>query len=144
MSVNAKLLCLARWTLLDASGKPYLACEPREKGFEMNWVGSGADERVLAQWAKEMWWVIWARQARVNYVRMWKEKLEKEDKKAAKQIEELNEKRTLEEERDKREECWEKVIGRLRDINQRMRLEFGAATSSEGGLGTGQGRHNWS
>lgn len=83
MSVDAKLLCLARWTRFDASGNPYLACEPREKNFVMDWAGSGAEDAVLVKWAKEIWWHVWARQLRVNYVGMWKRRFEKEDRKAA-------------------------------------------------------------
>jgi hypothetical protein len=67
ISVDAKLLCLARWTHFDAPGNPYLACEPREKRFEMSWARSDAEDAVLVKWAKEMWWHVWARQFRVNY-----------------------------------------------------------------------------
>jgi hypothetical protein len=85
MSIDAKLLCLARWTLFDASGQPYLACEPREKGLEMSWASSGAEDGVLLRWAEDMWWHVWMRQCRVNYVGMWKRRFEKEDKRAQKQ-----------------------------------------------------------
>lgn len=94
MSVEAKLLCLARWTLFDAyTGKPFLLSAPRDKDFEMAWADAlyaGATEEVLVNWATEMWWPIWIRQCHVNYVGRWKRKFEKEtekDEKAAKAAE---------------------------------------------------------
>jgi hypothetical protein len=85
MSIEAKLLCLARWTLFDNNGTPYLTTEAL-KEFEMNWAGSGAEDEELLKWVKEMWWPIWKRQCRVNYVGMWKKRFEKEDKKKAKEM----------------------------------------------------------
>lgn len=85
MSVEAKLTCLARWTNFDPqTGNLYLACEPREKKFEMCWSDSGASDEVLVRWMKEMWWVVWVRQTHVNYVGMWMKRFEKEDVKAEK------------------------------------------------------------
>jgi hypothetical protein len=92
MSLEAKLLCLARWTLFDPiNGKPYLLSSPRDKDFVMNWAYatySGAKDEILVKWAKEMWWHIWIRQSHTNYVGMWKKRFEKEDRKAEKQREE--------------------------------------------------------
>jgi hypothetical protein len=69
MSLEAKLLCIERWTLFSPStGLPYLAREPREKKFEMCWSEHGVCDDVLIAWVKEMWWGIWVRQALVNYV----------------------------------------------------------------------------
>ncbi|KAJ4297752.1 hypothetical protein N0V90_005647 [Kalmusia sp. IMI 367209] len=85
MSVDAKLLCLARWSRFDPqTGAPYLLREPREKKFEMCWSDSGASDEILVKWAKEMWWGIWVRQCYVNYVGMWKRRFEKDDVKAEK------------------------------------------------------------
>jgi hypothetical protein len=80
MSLEARLLCLARWTLFDpTTGSPYLAREPREKKFVMAWADCEAPESVLVlvTWATEMWWPVWVRQCHVNYVGMWKRKFEK-------------------------------------------------------------------
>ena len=85
MSVDAKLLCLARWTHFDPqTGAPYLSREPREKKFEMCWSDSGASDEVLVKWVKVMWWGIWVRQCYVNHVGMWKRRFEKEDSKVEK------------------------------------------------------------
>ncbi|KAF2659402.1 hypothetical protein K491DRAFT_712682 [Lophiostoma macrostomum CBS 122681] len=81
MSVDAKLLCLARWTLFDDDGTPYLATQAR-KAFDMDWAGSKAEDKDLVKWAKEMWWPVWKRQCRVNYDDMWKKKFEEEDRNA--------------------------------------------------------------
>jgi hypothetical protein len=78
MSLEARLLCLARWTLFDPmTGSPYLAREPREKKFVMAWAECEAPDSVLVTWATEMWWPIWVRQCHVNYVGMWERKFEK-------------------------------------------------------------------
>jgi hypothetical protein len=86
MSPEAKLLCLARWTLFDPiHGAPYLISSPRDKDFEMNWAGAkylGVSDRILVEWAKEMWWHTWIRQSHINYVGMSKKRFEKEDRKA--------------------------------------------------------------
>lgn len=80
MSTAAKLGCLARWTLFDpTTGTPYLARSPRDKTFSMCWSDSGARDEVLVAWAREMWWRVWARQARVNYLGLWRKRFEKED-----------------------------------------------------------------
>jgi hypothetical protein len=90
-SPEAKLLCIARWTLFDhVDGTPYLLSAPRDKDFEMNWADAayfGATDRVLVDWAKEMWWHIWIRQSHTNYVGMWKKRFEKEDRKIEKKRE---------------------------------------------------------
>jgi hypothetical protein len=90
-SPEAKLLCIARWTLFDiVNGTPYLLSAPRDKDFEMNWADAayfGATDRVLVDWAKEMWWHIWIRQSHTNYVGMWKKRFEKEDRKIEKKRE---------------------------------------------------------
>ncbi|OAL50218.1 hypothetical protein IQ07DRAFT_653514 [Pyrenochaeta sp. DS3sAY3a] len=88
MSVEAKLLCLARWTLFDGyTGKPFLLPAPRDKDFEMAWADAlyaGATEEVLVNWAREMWWPIWIRQCHVNHLGRWKKKFEKEAEQAEK------------------------------------------------------------
>lgn len=53
----------------------------------MDFASSGASDEVLLQWVTEMWWGCWSRQARVNYVGMWKHRFEREAKKAAKTME---------------------------------------------------------
>ena len=86
ISLQAKLLCVARWTQFDAvTGAPYLGCEPRDKKFEMCWSDCGVRDEILVSWVQEMWWGIWVRQAWVNYVGMWKRRFEKEDEKGKKQ-----------------------------------------------------------
>lgn len=60
----------------------------------MTWANAayaGATNKVLVHWAKDMWWPVWQRQSRVNYVGMWKRKFEKEDKKLAKSVQEMAE-----------------------------------------------------
>lgn len=97
MSAEKKLLCLARWTLFDATtGAPYLLSTQRDKNFDMCWTDAayaGATDEVLVHWAKEMWWCVWSRQSRVNYVGMWKRRFEKEDRKSEaarkKEVEEM-------------------------------------------------------
>jgi hypothetical protein len=119
MSLEAKLLCLARWTFFNPStGTPYLPTTPRNKDSEMHWtdaVYAGATDAILVAWAKEMWWSIWIRQSNVNYTGMWKERFNKEDKKA--------EKARLEEEvQAKAEELVkkdrEKIMRRLKMLNE--------------------------
>lgn len=79
MHPSAKLRCLARWTLFDPqTDTPYLARSPRDKNFEMRWSDSGAGDEVLLRWVREMWWVVWVRQARVNYGGMWRRRFERE------------------------------------------------------------------
>jgi hypothetical protein len=74
MSLSAKLLCLFRWTLFDPdTGTLSLATTPREKNFQMQWMGvkyAGATDNELVRWVRSMWWCIWVRQAAVNYVGM--------------------------------------------------------------------------
>lgn len=119
MSLEAKLLCVARWTLFSPSGIPYLAHSPREKKFETTWMwtDTGAGEQELVKWAKEMWWAIWTRQFRVNYVGMWKNRMEMEDVKKEKDMREKVEKHKMEEEvRERRA----KIMRRLKNINEGM------------------------
>lgn len=119
MSIEAKLLCMARWTHFDPqTGAPYIGCEPREKKFEMCWSDSGASDDVLTKWVSEMWWGIWVRQAWVNYVGMWKKRLEKEDAKAEKaKLKAKEEKDKAEEEHMKMQAEEEKIVARLRVLN---------------------------
>ncbi|KAH3945881.1 hypothetical protein HBI56_224020 [Parastagonospora nodorum] len=53
MSPEAKLLCLARWTLFDPiHGAPYLISLPRDKDFQMNWAGAkylGVSDQILVE-----------------------------------------------------------------------------------------------
>lgn len=88
MSPEAKLICLARWTLFDPiNGAPYLLSAPRDKDFEMQWtdaIDAGATEQDLVKWAETMWWHVWIRQSHTNYVGMWKKRFEKVDRKAEK------------------------------------------------------------
>jgi hypothetical protein len=92
MSPEAKLTCLARWTLFSPStGTPYLLSAPRDKDFTMAWADatySGAQDNILVKWASDMWWHIWIRQSHTNYVGMWKKRFKKEDRKAEQQREE--------------------------------------------------------
>ena len=115
MSQEAKLLCLARWTLFDPiHGTPYLLSSPRDKDFEMDWTSAkylGASDQILIEWAKEMWWHTWIRQSHTNYVGMWKKRLKKEDSKAEKR-------RAEEEMRTKSEKL---IKARLKALN----LSFG-------------------
>lgn len=89
MPVDTKLIFLARWTRFDASGKPYISSKPREKNFAMDWASSSAEDAILVRWAQDMWWHVWVRQHRVNYVGMWRKRFEKEDRKAKNRWEEL-------------------------------------------------------
>lgn len=118
MSPEAKLVCLARWTLFDPiNGAPYLLSAPRDKDFEMQWTDAtdaGAAEQDLIKWAETMWWHIWIRQSHTNYVGMWKKRFEEEDKKAEK-------KRAEEEAAGKVAEVAEqeksKIVARLEKMN---------------------------
>lgn len=123
MSPEAKLVCLARWTLFDPiNGAPYLLSAPRDKDFEMQWTDAtdaGATEQDLVEWAENMWWHIWIRQSHTNYVGMWKKRFEKEDKKAEK-------KRVEEEVARKAVEVAQmekgKILERLRRVNVSLGL----------------------
>jgi hypothetical protein len=116
MSTEAKLLCLARWTLFDTvNGTPYLLSSPRDKDFEMRWTDAtyaGATENAVTSWAKEMWWHIWIRQSHTNYVGMWKKRFEKEDKKAEKKQEEEKAKKAYQ----------ENIMARLEVVNMLLGL----------------------
>ncbi|KAF2737587.1 hypothetical protein EJ04DRAFT_103974 [Polyplosphaeria fusca] len=97
MSHQAKLLCLARWTLFDEqTGQPRLAMEPREKEFEMSWTQSGVEDAELVEWAKRMWWMVWARQHVVNWAGMSRRRTQKEDEKKAKKVEQEKKKEASE------------------------------------------------
>jgi hypothetical protein len=86
MASDRKLLCLARWTRFDpTSGTPRLLSSPRDKDFNMHWTDTtyaGATDKILVEWAREMWWHTWIRQCHVNYAGMWNRRFEKEDRKA--------------------------------------------------------------
>lgn len=118
MSPEAKLICLARWTLFDpVNGAPYLLPAPRDKDFDMQWTDAkdaGATEQDLVQWAEDMWWHIWIRQSHINYVGMWKRRFEKEDKKTEKKRveEEAASKATKVAEMEK-----SKIVSRLGRVN---------------------------
>jgi hypothetical protein len=123
MSQEAKLLCIARWTLFDpVNGAPYLPSSPRAKDFDMHWTDAtyaGATDEVLVKWAKEMWWHVWVRQSHTNYVGMWKKRFEKEDRKAERLREEENEKAKA---RGNAEKGKEKIQKRLEVMNARLGL----------------------
>lgn len=114
MSHRAKLECLYRWTLFSPEGRLFLAQEPREKKFIMNWADAEVEEADLVKWTQDMWWPVWARQFRTNYVGMWKKRMEKEDKNAeAKKLEEK--KKTTEQ--SEANENMGKLMNRLVAIN---------------------------
>lgn len=118
MSPEAKLVCLARWTLFDpVNGLPYLLSSPRDKDFEIQWTeatDAGATEQDLVEWAEVMWWHIWIRQSHTNYVGMWKMRFEKEDKKAEKKRIEEEEARKVAELAEKEKS---KIVARLEKMN---------------------------
>lgn len=125
MSLDAKLLCVFRWTLFHPdTGAPFLAAEPREKGFEMRWMDSGAGDKVLVEWVREVWWAVWVRQSWVNYVGMWKRRFEKEDRKKEREKEKMQEEGVERAEAKRREEevlaRKEKILGRLKVMNEGM------------------------
>jgi hypothetical protein len=123
MSQEAKLLCLARWTLFDPiNGAPYLLSSPRAKDFDMHWTDAtyaGATDEVLVKWAKDMWWHVWVRQSHTNHVGMWKRRFEKEDLKAERLREEDNERF---EAREMAEKAKEKIQKRLEVMNAKLGL----------------------
>jgi hypothetical protein len=128
--------CLARWTLFHPlTGHHYLAQEPREKKFVMAWADTEVEDKVLVDWAREMWWPIWVRQCHVNYVGMWKRKFEKAEAKEAKKRMEEKDGRLMVEEAEKEmemmkreqeerkrgyevEKDMEKIMHRLSKLNQ--------------------------
>lgn len=81
------------------------------------WTDTGAEEQELVKWAKEMWWTIWTRQFRVNYVGIWKKRMEMEDVKREKDMREKVEKHKMEEEARERRA---KIMRRLKNINEGM------------------------
>jgi hypothetical protein len=123
MSLEAKLTCLARWTLFDPNnGTPYLLATPRDKDFEMSWTEAtylGASEEMLVEWAKDMWWHVWIRQSHTNYVGMWKKRFEKEDRKSERSKDEEEAKLRAEEmvKMDR-----EKIMARLKTLNGSLGL----------------------
>jgi hypothetical protein len=123
MSQEAKLVCLARWTLFNPiNGAPYLLSSPRAKDFEMQWTDAtyaGATDKVLVKWAEEMWWHVWVRQSHTNYVGMWKKRFEKEDRKAERMREEESEKVKAQEMVEKEKE---KIAKRLEVMNAKLGL----------------------
>lgn len=47
----------------------------------MQWTDAkyaGATDGELVQWARRMWWCIWARQAAVNYIGRWRRRFARE------------------------------------------------------------------
>ncbi|KAF2712758.1 hypothetical protein K504DRAFT_427354 [Pleomassaria siparia CBS 279.74] len=125
MSPEARLLCLARWTLFHPLTRtPYLAREPRGKKSIVYWANSQASDEVLVEWAKGMWWIVWARQSYVNWVGQWRSRFRKEDEKAARKVVRVEEGGEGEEEKvAKRAEAKgtrEKILGRLVVLNERM------------------------
>ncbi|KAF2131109.1 hypothetical protein P153DRAFT_313451 [Dothidotthia symphoricarpi CBS 119687] len=131
MSLDAKLLCLARWTLFDPdTGAPYLLSTPRDKDFDMHWTDAryaGATDDVLTKWARDMWWHVWVRQSYVNYVGMWKKRFEKEDKKAEKAREVAAAERQAEELVRANKQ---KILNRLRAVNVGLGLVDGGVETS--------------
>jgi hypothetical protein len=118
MSLEARLLCLARWTLFHPlTGNPYLAQEPREKKFVMAWADTEVEDKVLVDWAREMWRPIWVRQCHVNYIGMWKRKFEKAEAKEAK-------KRIEEEDGRLRAEEAEKEMGMMKREQEERKREY--------------------
>jgi hypothetical protein len=123
MAPDRKLLCLARWTLFDSvNGTPYLLPSPCDKDFEMHWTEAahaGATDKMLVDWAKEMWWPVWIRQSHVNYVGMWKRRFGNDDKKAAKKKSEEEAKAEAE---TLAEATKDKMISRLNKMNLSLSL----------------------
>jgi hypothetical protein len=115
MSPKAKLECLYRWTLFSPDGHIFLAKEPRDKKFIMNWSDAEVEAADLVKWAQEMWWPIWKRQFRTNYVGMWKKRMEKEDKTAESKKLEADKKAAVQREADDKKE---KLMSRLAAINK--------------------------
>ncbi|KAF2017240.1 hypothetical protein BU24DRAFT_478321, partial [Aaosphaeria arxii CBS 175.79] len=118
MSIDAKLICIARWTSFTSQGEPYIRQSTREKTFEMAWADSGAEDKVLVRWVREMWWPIWMRQSRVNWVGMWKKRFEKEDARRAKVELEAREATNMQMEKDERHA---KVMERLQLVNESLK-----------------------
>jgi hypothetical protein len=86
---------------------------------------------VLVQWAMEMWWVVWGRQCRVNYQGMWKVRFAKEDKKREREAEKVAEVVEMvggsgKPGDERGDGGLDKVMGRLRNMNKKMGVEFGA------------------
>jgi hypothetical protein len=78
----------------------------------------GATDEVLMQWAKDMWWRVWVRQAAVNYTGMWKRRFGKEDARETKEVEMKTEEEegVVEGVRERAEE----VKRRLARLNERL------------------------
>jgi hypothetical protein len=122
MSAAARLACLARWTSFTATGSPYLLVSPHPKTFDLHWSTAfegGTTEAELVEWAKEVWWCVWVRQCVVNWRGMWGKRFEKEDKKKAKDEEEIRKKAA---ELVKKGKERERVLGRLEALNKCLGL----------------------
>lgn len=90
----------------------------------MNWADAtylSATDRVLLDWAKEMWWHMWIKQSHTNYVGMWNKKFEKEDRGKERQREEEKMKAKELEAKNKAEELVkankERIMMRLKAMN---------------------------
>lgn len=119
MSQTAKLLCLARWTSFDPiTGTPFLLKSPRGKGSEFGWQDSGVQEEVLANWLKKVWWGVWERQGLINFVGMWKRRLEKEETKREKERLRTEQARLEREETNKGENRRAKILERLKRVSK--------------------------
>lgn len=101
----------------------------------MAWADTEVEDKVLVDWAREMWWPIWVRQCHVNYVGMWKRKFEKAEAKEAKKKTEVgdswlraeeaeNEMEMMRKQQEERqrgyeaEKDMEKIMHRLSELNQ--------------------------
>jgi hypothetical protein len=126
MSPDRKLVCLACWTFFDpVSGTPRLLSTPRNKDFEMHWTDAtyaGTTDKILVEWARDMWWHVWVRQCHVNYVGMWKRRFEKEDKNTEKKRQEEEAKAEAEKTTKGNRE---KLLGRLETLNVELGLVEG-------------------
>jgi hypothetical protein len=83
----------------------------------MSWMESGAEDHILLKWGKEMWWAAWTRQHHVNFVGMWKRRLEEEDKEMENGKLKHEEMVKIAKEKD---EWRTKVMRRLRQVNEGM------------------------
>ena len=107
----------------------------------MKWADAEVEDRVLVEWAREMWWPIWVRQCHVNYVGLWKRKFEKaETREAKRRMEEEDAKLRAEdtekemgtakrEQKEKEkgyetEKDLEKIMMRLSKLNQAFTLSM--------------------
>jgi len=73
------------------------------------------EKEVLVTWVKEMWWVVRGRQWRINWVGLWRKRMEREDKKKAKESAEKDKDLTGE-----KESGMDMILGRLKSVNEKM------------------------